>query len=106
MFRPIRQSLKSVIAWVAEAPWLNRERLRIYPRILLVAYALTFTGWVMTLHGMVSREGKPIGVDFQVNWAASEMGLRGQPSAVYDFEKFHAVEERGVGQRTFVAPMI
>jgi alpha-1,2-mannosyltransferase len=106
LFRPIRQSLKSVIAWVAEAPWLNRKRLRIYPKIFLVAYALTFTGWVMALHGMVSREGKPIGVDFQVNWAASEMVLRGQPSAVYDIERFHAVEEQGVGQRTFVAPMI
>jgi alpha-1,2-mannosyltransferase len=106
LFRPIRQSLKSVIAWVAEAPWLNRERLRIYPKLFLVAFALTFTGWVMGLHGMVSREGKPIGVDFQVNWAASEMALSGQPSAVYDIEKFHAVEEQGVGQRTFVAPMI
>jgi alpha-1,2-mannosyltransferase len=106
LIQPIRQSFKSVIAWVAEAPWLNRKRLRVYPKIFLVAYTLTFTGWVMALHGMVSREGKPIGVDFQVNWAASEMALRGQPSAVYDVEKFHAVEEQGVGQRTFVAPMI
>jgi alpha-1,2-mannosyltransferase len=106
LFRPIRQSLKYAIAWVADAPWLNRERLRIYPKIFLVAYALTFTGWVMALHGMVSREGKPLGVDFQVNWAASEMALGGQSSAVYDIEKFHAVEEQGVGQRTFVAPMI
>ena len=103
---PTRQSLKSIIAWVAEAPWLNRERLRVYPKIFLVAYALSFTVWVMTLHGMVSRQGKPIGVDFQVNWAGSEMALRGQPSAVYDMKKFHALEQEVVGQRTFLAPWI
>ncbi len=88
MFARIRQSLKSVIGWVVEAPWLNRERLRVYPKIFLVAYLLTFTGWVMKSHGMVSREGKPIGVDFQVNWAASETALRGQPFAVYDVKRF------------------
>ena len=106
MFRRISQTLKSVVAWVAEAPWLNRQRLRVYPKIFLVAYALTFTGWVIMSRGIVSREGKPIGVDFQVNWAASEMALRGQASAVYDVKHFHAVEEGGVGQQTFVAPMI
>ena len=106
MFRPTRQSLKALIAWVAEAPWLNRERLRIYPKIFLVAYALTFAGLVIGSRGIVSSEGKPIGVDFQVNWAASEMALSGQSSAVYDMKHFHAVEEEGVGHRTFVAPMI
>ena len=106
MFRPILQSLKSVTAWVAEAPWLNRERLRIYPKIFLVAYALTFAGLVIASRGIVSRQGKPIGVDFQVNWAASEMALSGQSSAVYDIKRFHAVEEEGVGHRTFIAPMI
>jgi alpha-1,2-mannosyltransferase len=106
LFRPIRQSLKALIAWVAEAPWLNRERLRIYPKIFLVAYALTFAGLVIASRGIVSREGKPIGVDFQVNWAASKMALSGKSSAVYDMKHFHAVEEQGVGHRTFVAPMI
>ena len=106
MFRPRRQSLKIVAAWVAAAPWLNRKRLRVYPKIFVVAYALTFTGWVMTLHGGISSAGKPIGVDFQVNWVASEMALSGQPSAVYDIKQFHALEEETVGQRTFVAPMI
>ena len=106
MFRSIRNSLKSVTAWVAEAPWLNRERLRIYPKIFVVAYALTFAGMVIASRGIVSRQGKPIGVDFQVNWAASKMALSGQSSAVYDIKRFHAVEEEGVGHRTFVAPMI
>jgi alpha-1,2-mannosyltransferase len=106
LFARIRQSLKAVTTWVAEAPWLNRQRLRVYPKIFLVAYVLTFAGWVMKSHGMVSREGKPIGVDFQVNWAASKMALRGQPSAVYDVKRFHALEEEAIGQRTFVAPMI
>lgn len=106
MLGPIRQSLKSVIAWFAEAPWLNRSRLRVYPKIFLVVYALTFTGWVMTLHGMVSREGKPIGVDFEVNWAGSEMALSGQPSDVYDLKRFHAMEEKAVGEKTFFGPWI
>jgi alpha-1,2-mannosyltransferase len=102
----IRQSLKSAITWFAEAPWLNLKRLRIYPKLFLVAYVLTFTLWVMTLHGMVSRVGKPIGVDFEVNWAASEMALRGEPSAVYDFKRFHAMEEEAVGSGTFAGPWI
>jgi alpha-1,2-mannosyltransferase len=106
LLRAIRQSLKSVITWFAEAPWLTRKRLLVYPKIFLGAYALTFTGWVIKSHGMVSGEGKPIGVDFQVNWVASEMALTGQPSAVYDIKRFHALEEEVVGKRTFVAPMI
>ncbi len=101
---PIRQSLKSVTVWVAEAPWLNRQRLRVYPKIFLVGYVLTFTVWVMTLHGIVSRQGKPIGADFQVNWAGSEMALRGEPSAIYDVKQFHALERETVGQGTYVAP--
>ena len=100
------QSLKSAIAWVADAPWLNRQRLRVYPKLFLLTYALTFTLWVMTLHGMVSSTGKPLGVDFEVNWTASEMALRGQASAVYDYNRFHALEEEAVGRGTFMGPWI
>jgi hypothetical protein len=57
LFRRLRQSLKSVTAWVAEAPWLNRERLRVYPKIFLVTYALTFTG----MGDRLTRDGKPRG---------------------------------------------
>ncbi len=53
---------------------------------------------------MVSREGKPIGVDFSCYWAASAMALRGEPSAVLMTSKrLYAVEEEAVGQGTFVA---
>lgn len=100
------ESLKSVIAWVAEAPWLNRKRLRIYPAIFLVAYILTFIAWVMAANGMVSRQGKPIGVDFECYWAASAMALKGEPAAVYDFNRLHAVERKEVGQSTFIAAWI
>jgi alpha-1,2-mannosyltransferase len=100
------QSLKSAIAWVADAPWLNRERLQVYPKLFLLSYALTFTLWVMTLHGMVSSAGKPLGVDFEVNWTASEMALRGQAYTVYDYNRFHALEEEAVGRGTFMGPWI
>ena len=99
----MRQSLNSITVWLAEAPWLNRKRLLVYPKIFLVAYLLTFTGWVMTLHGMVSREGKPIGADFECYWSASAIALGGEPSAVYDLQRLHAREEEAIGQPTYMA---
>jgi hypothetical protein len=45
-------------------------------------------------------DGKPpreiYRLDFEVNWAASEMELRGQLSAVNDVKWFHTLEEEVV----------
>ncbi len=61
--------------------WLTRERLTVYPRIIVVLYILV-GGYLILLpgllgHGLVDRLGKPIGTDFAVYWTASKLALGG-----------------------------
>lgn len=81
--------------------WLTRERLTVYPRIVVVLYIL-LGGYLILLpgllgHGLVDWLGKPIGTDFAVFWTASKVALAGEPATVYDFSKLQAIQKSLIG---------
>ena len=81
--------------------WLTRERLTVYPRIIVVLYIL-LGGYLILLpgllgHGLVDRLGKPIGTDFAVFWTASKVALAGGPAAIYDLPKLQAIQQSLTG---------
>ncbi len=86
-----------------DAPWLNRERIRAYPKLLLAVYILAYAVWLVA---NVSTAGprKPIGADFASFYAASVATLRGHPADVYDLAKHHALEQEVAGKDTFINP--
>lgn len=72
--------------------WLNRERLTVYPRILLAFYVLV--GVALVLSAVHSKTGltdfldRPLGADFSQFWVASSLILDGNPTTVYNLPKF------------------
>jgi hypothetical protein len=83
--------------------WFNRERLTIYPWIIICLYILITGYWILTGSGLTDRMGKPIGPDFLPFWAASSLVLAGEPYAVYDYPRLQSAEE-AVVKTQFVQP--
>jgi len=77
--------------------WLNRERLTVYPRIILVGYMLF--GAVLVLSAAYSKTGltdwldRPLGADFSHYWLASALAQAGHPLTVYRAPEFIAALE-------------
>jgi alpha-1,2-mannosyltransferase len=80
---------------------LTRERLKVYPRIILILYILV-GGYMILLpallgHGLVDRMGKPVGADFAAFWTASKVALAKEPATIYDLSKFQAIQKSLIG---------
>jgi hypothetical protein len=77
--------------------WLNRERLTVYPRIILVGYILC--GAVLVASAVFSKTGLtdfrdvPLGADFSHYWLASALAQAGHPLTVYQAPAFIAALE-------------
>jgi glycosyl transferase family 87 len=77
---------------VRSGAWLTRERLRVYPMILLAAFVAAMAIWIALADGLVDRNGQPIGTDFSNVWAAGRLALDGQPDGPYDLSRQYAAE--------------
>jgi alpha-1,2-mannosyltransferase len=93
----------ALVVWLRDAPWLNRERIRVYPRLLLAAYVAVYAIWLVA-NIATSGPRKPIGADFASFWAASAATLLGHPSSVYDLGRHHEIEMEVAGKGAFVNP--
>ena len=51
--------------------WLTRERIRLVAIALLAASAIGFLYLVVTAHGSVDLQGRPLGTDFSNVYAAA-----------------------------------
>lgn len=87
------------ISWLSEARWINRERLKVYPRIFVVVYLAIAIGWISMGDGALDRRGEPIGSDFVSFYASSALALDGEPAKAYDFASHSAAEKVAVGGR-------
>jgi Glycosyltransferase family 87 len=77
--------------------FLNRERLTVYPRIILVGYILCGVGVVLSAAysktGLTDFLDRPLGADFSHYWIASSLTQAGHPLTVYQAPKFIAALE-------------
>jgi len=81
--------------------WLNRERLTVYPPIIVALYII-LVAYLLILPGLrggkaIDFMGKPLGADFSDYWSASSLALAGDPMAVYDFSRLIATQEAVTG---------
>ncbi len=67
--------------------WLNKRRLKAYPWLFLVAFAMIAGTWVVRSDVGLDVEGKPLGYDFVSFWSASALTLEGTPEASYQPER-------------------
>jgi Glycosyltransferase family 87 len=76
--------------------WLNRERLTLYPRIILAGYILF--GAALVVSAAYSKTGLtgfldiPLGADFSHYWIASRLAQAGHPLTVYQASEFIAAQ--------------
>jgi len=76
--------------------WLNRERLRVYPRMILVLLVLTAIAWIARSKHLVDSRGKPIGYDFITFWAASHLALTHHAADAYNIPLLFKAENLAV----------
>src|SRR5947209_184241 len=66
--------------------WLDRERVLLYPSLILLAtFLILFGVWTAwSLPQLIDRVGHPLGNDFIGFWSAARLAADGQPQAAYD----------------------
>jgi hypothetical protein len=79
-----------------DAHWLNAQRVKAYPRLLLVMFVATTAVWVLLSKNMVDPQGKPFGNDFITFWAASYAALHGHAPDAYNLAKIFKYEQIAV----------
>jgi alpha-1,2-mannosyltransferase len=73
-----------VRAILRSGDWLTRERVRLVAIALLIASVAGFVFLVVTAHGNVDRQGRPLGTDFSNVYAAGTYVLDGRPDLPFD----------------------
>jgi len=80
--------------------WLTRERVRLVATILLIASVAGFAWLVVTAHGVIDRQGRPLGTDFSNVYAAGTYVRDGNPVAPFDPPQQYAREQALFGKAT------
>lgn len=68
--------------------WLNAERLRVYPRIMIVVTVVMTVVYAFVSRAQTLASGNPVGTDFMPFYAASTLALGGKALLVYDLDAF------------------
>ena len=82
------------------ATWLTRERVRLVAAAVLIASAAGFLYLVVTAHGGVDLQGRPLGTDFSNVYAAGTYVLDGNARAPFDLPLQYAREQQIFGAAT------
>ncbi len=80
--------------------WLTRERIRLVAAALLFASGAGFLFLVVTSHGAVDLQGRPLGTDFSNVYAAGTYVLDGHANAAFDPVRQFAREQTIFGAST------
>ena len=89
----LRQALR-------DGGWLTRERIRLIAVAALVASVAGYAFLVVTAHGGVDRQGRPLGTDFSNVYAAGTYVLEGKPAVPFDPPRQYAREQDIFGKTT------
>ena len=80
--------------------WLTRERVGLVAVAILGVSGLALVYLVVTAHGLVDTQGRPLGTDFSSFYAAGTHVLDGHPDAPYDMARQHARQQAIFGPAT------
>ena len=89
-----------VCAILRNGDWLTRERIRLVAVALLIASSAGFLFLVVTSHGAVDLQGRPLGTDFSNVYAAGSYVLGGDADAAFDPPQQFAREQAIFGATT------
>ena len=72
--------------------WLNAERLRVYPRLVIGVCAVAVLAYALSLHDGLDPRGQALGADFVTFYSASTLALAGNGLDAYTVASLSAVE--------------
>jgi hypothetical protein len=89
-------------AWQAlrNGDWLTGERIRLIAAAVLIASVAGFAFLIVTAHGDVDRQGRPLGTDFSNVYAAGTYVLEGKPDVPFDPPRQYTREQEIFGKAT------
>ena len=79
---------------------MTRERITVYPLLILAAFATGLIALIATAHGLNDYDGRPLGTDFSNVYAAGVAVLHGDPTAPFDIMRQWACEKAIFGAAT------
>ncbi|MGQ0741471.1 MAG: glycosyltransferase family 87 protein [Alphaproteobacteria bacterium] len=86
---------RDVLDGLRDGPWLDADRMKIYPRLLLAGYVIAAIFYLAFSEGLIDSNGKPVGTDFVNVYAAGDMALAEDAAGAYDWAK-HSESERAL----------
>jgi alpha-1,2-mannosyltransferase len=89
-----------VLGLLRSGDWLSRERVRLVAIALLFASCAGLLYLVVTAHGAVDLQGRPLGTDFSNVYAAGTYVRDGRPEAAFDPVQQFAREQAIFGAST------
>jgi alpha-1,2-mannosyltransferase len=92
--------MRRALAALRSGDWLTRERIMLVAVVLLIASAAGFVFLVVTAHGDIDRQGRPLGTDFSNVYAAGTYVRDGNPQAPFDPPQQYAREQAIFGKAT------
>jgi alpha-1,2-mannosyltransferase len=77
--------------------WLTRQRLRVYPALLLAAFVIAGLALAATARHGTDVFGHPLGADFTEVWTAGHAVNQGDPARPYDLAAYKRDQDRLFG---------
>src|SRR5437879_4232243 len=84
---------------IREASWIDRDRVIVYPKLLVLFYLAVAALWIANTHGVANSTYQPLGPDFVKCWAASSLALSGHPADAYNKSRQWAAEKAAVNYK-------
>ena len=95
-----RQPVTTFLAPLRDGYFLTRQRLTVYPILLIVGFAVAIVWLIVTAHGVIDYAGQPLGTDFSNIYAAGVATLKGDATAPFDIMRQWRQEQAIFGQAT------
>ncbi len=93
-------STTGLAAALRDGAFLTRARMKLWGLAVIAASAAGLVYILLTAHGMVDAQGRPLGTDFSNVYAAGTLVLDGHPEAPFDPALQHAREQAIFGDAT------
>ncbi|MDQ6702735.1 MAG: DUF2029 domain-containing protein [Pseudomonadota bacterium] len=82
--------------------WVNEQRLKVYPLMLLVGAALVIMAMIAMTHDRLGPDDRPLGTDFSQVWIAGLETLRGHPEEPFDLVRHISEQHSEFGEKSAV----
>jgi hypothetical protein len=79
--------------------WVTPQRIRLVATTILCVAAASVVFLLVTAHGLVDVQGRPLGTDFSSFYSAGTYVLEGNAQAPYDLARQHAREQAILARR-------